>query len=226
MTSASPATSFTLATGYEESTTLRELIGASEQGLGYRRAAPRSSRRSRPPSAPPTSVGRCSGASSRPASSSWTPTTSPSRGWPTSGVVDDADDGGGVEVGDHIVAPSLDCAAPEQIRGERLDRRVDVYALGCELYQATTGVPSFPASGVAKLEAHLYHRPPRPPSWAFRCRPSSIASWLARSPRIPATDTPADEQSGRFAIAGTEGRARGEGTAQRGEGGRRQAPAA
>ncbi len=34
---------------------------------------------------------------------------------------------------------SCDYAAPEQLLGERIDARADVYALGCMLFQAVTG---------------------------------------------------------------------------------------
>ena len=39
---------------------------------------------------------------------------------------------------------TLDYVAPEQIRGERLDARADVYALGCVLYFALTASPPYP----------------------------------------------------------------------------------
>jgi serine/threonine-protein kinase len=51
---------------------------------------------------------------------------------------------------------TIDYIAPEQIRGEPLDGRADVYALGCVYYEMLTGrVPFKQGSLVAKLFAHL-----------------------------------------------------------------------
>lgn len=63
--------------------------------------------------------------------------------------------------GELLLTP--DYAAPEQIRLERLDHRVDVYALGCVLYELLTGSVPYPAHyRAATLEAHLGQPPPRP----------------------------------------------------------------
>lgn len=53
--------------------------------------------------------------------------------------------------------------APEQIRGEFVDARADLYAVGCILYELLVGYPPFLGHTVPiVLRAHLYenHRPP------------------------------------------------------------------
>ena len=58
---------------------------------------------------------------------------------------------------------TLDYVAPEQIRGEALDGRVDTYALGAVAFECLTGEPPFPKeSDVAVLYAQLNEDPPRP----------------------------------------------------------------
>jgi serine/threonine-protein kinase len=56
------------------------------------------------------------------------------------------------------------CAmAPEQIRGEPVDQRVDIYALGVLVYQLLTGRYPFSATSVQELDRlHLEASPPRP----------------------------------------------------------------
>ena len=81
---------------------------------------------------------------------------------------------------------TLDYVAPEQIRGERLDARADVYALGCVLYFALTGCAPFERDGdEARLWAHLTELPPAASDRAPAVPPeldAVIARALAKNP--------------------------------------------
>ena len=95
---------------------------------------------------------------------------------------------------------TLGYVAPEQIRGERVDARADVYALGCVLYHALTGVPPYQReSDEATLWAHLHDDPP------------SLRDARART--CPRASTPsstralAKDPDDRFPSAGDLGRA-------------------
>ncbi|HEY5941499.1 MAG TPA: serine/threonine-protein kinase [Solirubrobacterales bacterium] len=62
---------------------------------------------------------------------------------------------------------TLDYVAPEQISGEPIDARADVYALGCLLFKLLTGEVPFPREGeAARLYAHLNDPPPAPSLYA------------------------------------------------------------
>jgi YVTN family beta-propeller protein len=58
---------------------------------------------------------------------------------------------------------TADYVAPEQIRGDDVDGRADLYSLGCLLHECLTGKPPFRRdSEVATLFAHLEEEPPAP----------------------------------------------------------------
>jgi hypothetical protein len=56
---------------------------------------------------------------------------------------------------------TVDYVAPEQVRGERVDARTDVYSLGCVLFHALTARVPYPEGNqLAKLYAHDSQPPP------------------------------------------------------------------
>ena len=56
-----------------------------------------------------------------------------------------------------------DYVAPEQIQGHKVDRRADVYSLGCVLFEMLTGHVAYEKdSDMAKLWAHVTDPPPLP----------------------------------------------------------------
>ncbi|WP_235746530.1 serine/threonine-protein kinase [Nocardia coffeae] len=93
----------------------------------------------------------------------------------TAGDVDPAATTGG------SVAATLAYAAPEQIRGEWIDQRVDIYGLGCTLYQLLTGTVPFPRNSAgAIMHAQLTAPPPRP-SGVARGVPGAMDEVVARA---------------------------------------------
>jgi tetratricopeptide (TPR) repeat protein len=67
-------------------------------------------------------------------------------------------DAGGLVVG------TLAYIAPEQLRGEIVDARADLYSLGCILYEAVTGRRPFTDQGGDRLVRRHLHDAPDPPS--------------------------------------------------------------
>ena len=56
---------------------------------------------------------------------------------------------------------TVDYASPEQIEGNSLDGRADVYSLGCVIYECLTGTSAYDKdSEVALMYAHLLEPPP------------------------------------------------------------------
>ena len=89
---------------------------------------------------------------------------------------------------------TVDYVAPEQIRGDEVDGRADVYSLGCVLYECLTGSPPFLRdSEVATMYAHLEQDAPAP---------SSKRANLPRSLDEVVTKATAKRPADRFATAG------------------------
>jgi serine/threonine protein kinase len=64
--------------------------------------------------------------------------------------------------------------APEQIRGEFVDARADLYALGCMLHETLTGRPPFlGATARSLLDQHLEQSPLPPSHWV-----SGVPHWI------------------------------------------------
>ncbi|MEN8161457.1 MAG: AAA family ATPase, partial [Myxococcota bacterium] len=81
---------------------------------------------------------------------------------------------------------SLAYASPEQIRGEQVDARSDLYSLGCMLFEAAAGHPPFGSEGPNLLLRHLAEPSPD----LLRAAPSAppqlaalVASLLSKNPR-------------------------------------------
>ena len=109
---------------------------------------------------------------------------------------------------------TLAYASPEQIEAKHLDHRVDIYALGCVLYELLTGSVPFPESSpFATMTAHLKNEPPKatervpwlPPGFDaviakamaknpedryHSCRELSLAARAALVSASPAASTP------------------------------------
>ncbi len=82
-------------------------------------------------------------------------------------------------------------AAPEQLRGEPLDVRADIYSVGATLYYLLTGQPPFDARDLQTLVARVTTEPPPSPRRVRREIPPGLANvvmqCLAKSPgdRLP-----------------------------------------
>ena len=99
---------------------------------------------------------------------------------------------------------TTDFSSPEQLQGERVDARADVYSLGCVLHSALLGEPPFPRATVpATLLAHLQEPPPRPSTSGA---PAGFDRVMARSlAKAPDERYPSAGDLGRAALAAARG---------------------
>ncbi|GEN13388.1 hypothetical protein MFU01_84250 [Myxococcus fulvus] len=70
--------------------------------------------------------------------------------------------------------------APEQVRGEFVDARTDLYALGCVLYEVATGQPPFTDSRAGTLAFQHVQRAPVPPSQRVAGLPEGLDALVLR----------------------------------------------
>ncbi len=89
-------------------------------------------------------------------------------------------------IADSQVLGSYHYMAPEQLRGEHVDARADLYALGCILYECLTGRPPFIGSPAWVRQQHLEVAPEPPSRLAPDVAPALDAlalALLAKAPR-------------------------------------------
>lgn len=91
--------------------------------------------------------------------------------------------------GDGFVVGTADYIAPEQARGEELDERADVYALGGTLFHLVTGKPPFRSDNTTEVQryvdvmrAHLTSPVPDPRRYAPECD-ADLADLIMRQMR-------------------------------------------
>jgi serine/threonine protein kinase len=103
---------------------------------------------------------------------------------------------------------TLDYVAPEQLRGDPVDARADVYALGGVLYHPLTGEVPFPRDrDVATLWAHMNDQPPAPSDAVPEVRGEFDRVVQRAMAKAPEERFPSAGDLGRAALAAAEGRA-------------------
>jgi len=68
----------------------------------------------------------------------------------------------GASLETNLFDDTLQCAAPEQVRGKDVDGRTDIWALGCMLHELLTGASLYQADSAPSLLAMIAADPPTP----------------------------------------------------------------
>jgi serine/threonine protein kinase len=77
------------------------------------------------------------------------------------------------------LAGTMPYMSPEQLRGEFLDARSDLYSVGCMLYELVTGVQPFTGSPIALVHQHLTAAPV-PPSQLVKDIPKELEQLILK----------------------------------------------
>jgi len=95
------------------------------------------------------------------------------------GVAKSAEDGQDLTATGNFMA-TVAYASPEQLLGERLDHRSDIYSLGCSFYRMLTGQNPYPSTVPAVvMMGHLHEAPPKPSAVRYGL-PAVLDAVLAR----------------------------------------------
>ena len=115
-----------------------------------------------------------------------------------------------------VILGTASYMSPEQARGKTVDKRTDIWAFGCVLYEALTGKKAFEREGVADVLGAVVHKEPSwealPPETPWRAR-DVLGRCLRKDPRERLHDIadarielgesgPSDPQTPRSAMRG------------------------
>ena len=64
----------------------------------------------------------------------------------------------------HLISGTVPYMAPEQLRGDKIDVRIDIWAVGAVLYEMATGQRAFPQTQGPRLIDAILHQSPTAPS--------------------------------------------------------------
>jgi eukaryotic-like serine/threonine-protein kinase len=86
---------------------------------------------------------------------------------------------GRTEVG--VIKGKIPYMSPEQVQGEALDARSDLFSLGTMLYELTTGHKPFDGEGPADLSMKILNSTPRPPDFYVERFPTGLSDLIQRA---------------------------------------------